>query len=324
MNSILPVNPLANLENLRPGAVALPNRVFTIILFSLLLCSRCLAVTLSDNATFEVPFSLEKGHVIVQVKIKKELPVELVIATGVEHSTVDVAQSEKYRLQGGYGREPPVTGPNDRIFFFSVVPDVRVGNAKPTNLIMRVVSLSETSKIVGREIFGILGADFFKGRSVQFDFRNSVLRFLSPANADALTDRKGVKPSTEFTVLHLIESDDNHNKTTLPLCDGIALDGKATTAVLDTGAFLAVGLSSSTAMKLGYTAAANKSVGRKSKIRSVHLGSFVLTDVPLVVSARGTNLDRDLAPHGAVIGIEVLQNFLVTFDFRNRLILLER
>src|ERR1041385_1613693 len=128
---------------------------FAFILFLVLLCSPCLARTVSDDATFEVPFLFEKGHVIVQAKIKKDIPVEVVIATGAEYSTVDSALTKKYKLQNGYALDRPITGRDDRIYFFGSVPDVHVGDTKPTDFNMRVVSLSETSRIVGREIFAV-------------------------------------------------------------------------------------------------------------------------------------------------------------------------
>src|SRR5712691_1038374 len=224
-----------------------------LILVSLFVCNPCLAATTIEDPTFEVPFSLEKGRVIVHANIKKDLPVEVVIATGAEHSTVDMALLEKNKLQSGYAGEPPVTGHNDRIYFFSIVPDVRVGDAKETSLSMRLVSLSEISKALGREIFGVLGADFFKGRAVQFDFIKKVIRFLSQSAADTLRDQKTGSTLSDATVFRMIESDDPFKDATVPVVDGVAFDGKKTKALLNTGAYLVVGLSSSTAKKLGFT-----------------------------------------------------------------------
>ncbi len=293
-------------------------------LFSLLGCSSGLVTATSDDATFEIPFSFEKGHVIVHARIKKDLPVEVVIATGAEHSTVDMALLEKYKLQSGYAGEPPVTGHNDRIYFFSIVPDVRLGDARATSLSMHLVSLSEVSKAVGREIFGVLGADFFKGRVVQFDFRKKLIRFLSQSATDELTDQKAGRAPNESTILRMIENDDPYKNVTVPVVEGVTIDGKKVKVLLDTGAVMVVGISSSTAKKLGFVVPPDKTQPRPDKIGSLRLGTSELTDVPAIISAKGTELERDLSQHGAVVGVAILQNFLITFDFRNKLVVLER
>ncbi len=70
-----------------------------------------------NSSDTEVPFTFEKGHVVVQAKIKGKVPVEVVIATGAAHSVVDTALLEKYKLPSAYAGVPPVTGsPSDQIY----------------------------------------------------------------------------------------------------------------------------------------------------------------------------------------------------------------
>src|SRR5919205_2213519 len=123
----------------------------------------CASSAIAADATSDVPFSLERGHIVVQAKIKKDVSVEVVIATGAEHSSFDMALAPKYDLQFAYAGIPPITGHNDRTYVFSVVPDVRLGEVKTSSLSMRPVSLANLSREVGREIFGIIGADFLRG-----------------------------------------------------------------------------------------------------------------------------------------------------------------
>lgn len=297
---------------------------FAMILPAVFLCVPGVAGAAVDDPTSEVPFSIEKGHVIVQAKIKNETAVEVILSTGAEHSTVDTSLIEKYKLQGGYAGEPPVTGKNDRVYFFSIVPDVRIGGAKATSLTMRLVSLSEVSKAVGREIFGVVGADFFKGRIVQFDFKNKVVRFLNQSATDALKDKKvGTDPNGP-AVLRMIENDDPYKNVTVPVVDGFAFDGKPVRALLDTGALMVIGLSSSAAKKLGFTVPAEKDAARADKVGSLRLAAYEFTDVPILISARGTELERELSEYGIVVGIAVLKNFVITFDFRSKVVILER
>jgi hypothetical protein len=294
------------------------------MLVAVFLCTACVAAAAVDDATSEVPFSFEKGHVIVQAKIKNETPVEVILSTGAEHSTVDIGLTEKYKLQIGYAGEPPVTGHNDRIYIFSIVPDVRIGGAKATSLSMRPVSLSEVSKAVGREIFGVLGADFFKGRVVEFDFRKKVLRFPSQSAVDKLKDKSKGSNTNEFVLLRMVENDDPYRNVTVPVVEGVSFDGKKASVLLDTGAVMVIGLSSSAAKKLGFTVPTEKSAARTDKVGSLYLAGYELTDVPIVISAKGTELERELNEHGIVLGIAILKNFVVTFDFRSKVVILER
>lgn len=142
------------------------------------LCLPCAAKP-DDKAVVEVPFTLEKGHVIVKATIKDDKPVEVVLSTGSEHSLFNALLTEKYKLQLYYTGVGLVTGHNDRTVTYANVPDVRVGNAKASlSMLYGAQTVSSISERVGREIFGVLGADFFKGRVVQFDFQKKVVRFL--------------------------------------------------------------------------------------------------------------------------------------------------
>jgi hypothetical protein len=294
------------------------------ILLAVFLCVPGVAGAAVEDATSEVPFSIEKGHVIVQAKIKNETPVEVILSTGAEHSTVDTGLIDKYKLQSGYAGEPPVTGKNDRVYFFSIVPDVHIGGAKAASLTMRLVSLSDVSKAVGREIFGVLGADFFKGRVVLFDFKNKVVRFLNQSSADALKDKKVGANSNEPAVLRMIENDDPYKNVTVPVVEGFTFDGKQVRVLLDTGALMVIGLSSSAAKKLGFTVPAEKGAARADKVGSLRVAAYEFADVPILISAKGTELERELSEHGVVVGIAVLKNFVITFDFRSKVVILER
>lgn len=265
---------------------------------------------LADEAVTEVPFTFEKGHVVVAAKIKDDVPVEVVLSTGAQYSVVDSSQLDKYKLQSFYAGEPPVTGTSaDRIYFFSDVRDIRVGGVSQTSLRMRLVSPIAASRTLGRNIFGIFGTDFFKGRVVQFDFKKKVVRFYKQApalGADGIT-------------LKMEERSDPLRPGVMPpVVEGVTFNGKKSKLLLDTGIQTVVGLNSSTAKKLGFTAPADKGEPRSDVIASLRFGTYEMTEVPVVISAKGTPLDQSLADHGAVAGTALLQNFVITFDFRDK------
>jgi hypothetical protein len=47
-------------------------------------------------------------------------------------------------------------------------------------------------------------------------------------------------------------------------------------------------------------------------------------DLPVTLHAKGSDFDRDSKGFGAVVGVAVIQNFVITFDFHDGVIVLER
>jgi|ERR1044071_877299 hypothetical protein len=296
---------------------------FALRMFMLLAvaCVPCFAHPASnDNTVSEVPFAFEKGYVIVQVRIKGDVPVDVILSTGAEHSILDSGLLEKYKLPSYYTGVGIVTGRNDTIVVYSTVADIRVGDIKLSSLNMRLSAFSEISKKLGREIFGTLGADFFKGRVAQFDFAKKVVRFLPQSLADTLKDKKAANDAAVHVVLPMIFYNEI---VTLPVVENVTFDGKKIKTLFDTGTVTVLALSSSATKQLGLTPPPEKGASRADKIRLLRFDNYEITDVPATLYPKGSNFDRDNKEFGAVVGTILLQNFVVTFDFRNKLITLE-
>ncbi len=278
---------------------------------TLLIASACLGMDKSD-ATIEIPFSFEKGYIVVKGKIKKDTPVEMVVATGSEHSRIDIGLLDKYKLPAYYSAEGPVTGFNDKTFSFSAVPDVTLGEAKSRSLNMRLDSMADVSKALGREIFGVLGVDFFEGSAIQLDFARKLIRFLSKSDAESLTNITG-----DAAVLRFIPADDPYKNLPVPVVEAI-VEGKKVKTLVDSGAIVVVAVSPSTAQKAGLSSSA----GNRVTIHSIQLGKLEVSDVPSLIAGKDAAANRYLKGYPAVIGVGVLQNYLVTFDFRQKLLLI--
>lgn len=271
-------------------------------------------------ADSEIPFTVEKGHLIVSAKINGDKPVEMVLATGAEHSLINTGVLEKYKLRTSYTGDGIITGSHlDRVVFFVAVSDIRVGDIKVTSLYMRsgAQAASAISQRIGREIFGILGADFFKGRIVQFDFRRKVVRFMAHAPA--------VQPpavgAIEFAKLTMRPSSE---AVMLPVTEEVAFNGKKITTIFDTGALTVVSLTPSAAKQVGFVPPPDKGPPRTDKLSSLRLGGIELSDLPVMLHAKGSDFDRDSSGYGGVLGIALLQNFIITFDFQGGYLILER
>lgn len=290
---------------------------FIVFLLIIIFHTPCFAV--------EIPFTVEKGFLIVSAKIKKDIPVEVILATGSEFSTLNSEVIQKYKLPLSYTNDGPVTGSNDRIITFSSVPEVSVGDSRATSLYMRFVSLDRTSKLIGREIFGILGADFFKGKIVQFDFKKRVVKFLDKSPVDG----KNVKTAVNTADL-LIFKMNFFSKSffgidiTLPVADEVFYNGKKIKTLFNTGAATPVSISPAVVKEAGFEAAPDKGTVKTAQIKSLKFYDYEINDVPVVLFGKNTEFDRNSREYGGIIGLGVLQNFLFTLDFKDKMIILEQ
>ena len=172
-------------------------RPIVLLVYLLLLATPCVAQSAATTAGSEIPFSLQNGLIIVDAKIKDNVPVQVVLATGMEHSVTDPALLQKYELKAYYAADGAVTGRDDKTFNFTMVSGVRVGNSKAKNLSPRFGSVAHLSQLAGKEIFAALGADFFEGQTVQLDFKNKVVRFLEKTPPDLIDSKVQITTRTE-------------------------------------------------------------------------------------------------------------------------------
>lgn len=291
----------------------------------MILATQSIAVAQSNPAVSEVTFSFKKGFVIVEAKIKGNVPVNVILATGTENSVMDPSFLKKYDLNAGYAGEGPVTGRNDKTYYFAIVNDVSVGESKSSSMRMRFGSLGDVSNAVGQEIFATLGADFFKDRSVQFDFKNKVIRFFEKTPPELVDTKSPSFKSDRMTVLQMAPKPSNPFQATIlvPVVKDVLLNGQKVNLLMDTGVATSVALSSSTAKKVALALPDENGPPREEKV-TLRLESYELTDLPIWIFAKGTNADKKLSQHGAVAGSAFLQNFVVTFDYKKSLVVLER
>lgn len=292
----------------------------TLLFLFVLFCVQCAAHTNIDD-TSEIPFTFEKGYVIVQAQIKRQMPVEMVLATGAEYSTFDGSIINKYKLSLNFTFDNPKACNNpDCTYIFSNVTDISLGDLKLVSLSMRLGSLESIKKRIGREVFGVLGADFFKGRVVQFDFVKKIVRFLPQSPNNSVKDNQtGKTANGRVVILMGFYRED----ITLPIVENVVFDGKKIRTVFDTGTAMVVALSPAATKQLGRTSPPEKSVARVDKISVLRFDDYELTDVPVALYAKGMGFDRDVKEFGAIAGTGLLQNFVVTFNFRSKIIILK-
>ena len=273
-----------------------------------------------DEAVVDVPFTFDSGYVVVQAKIKDDIPVELVVSTGSQFSSFDTAFLEKYKLQAYYAAVGIVTGHDDRVIALTRVPNLRIGPERHELLIMRLVSLAGLRQRVGSEVAGVLGADFLNDRSVQFDFARKVLRFLPK------TDNQATSKAGGFSHRSILPMTDVSDRLVMPIVNTVTINSKKIRTSFDTGRVTVVSLSAAAAKQVGLAPAPDKTTPRADKISSLRLSeNDDISDLPVLIYAeKGSDFEKDQLEFGALVGTVFLQNFLATFDYRKKVIILER
>ena len=275
----------------------------------------CPLIAAADHTPFEMPFSYEKGHVIVQVTIKGA-PAEVVLGTASEHSMIDFQMLEKYKLQAFYTGVGVITGKNDKTIVYSTVGGISLGEIKGETLNMVLGSTREVQKRVGREIFGVFGADFFKGRVVQFDFKNKLVRFLKKSPIENIHNAAA---NPNRMILPFVY---NRHNISFPVAEAM-FAGKKMETLFDTGTVAVVSLAASAAKDLKLPAA-EKNQTASGQVGVMKVDNFEVKDVPVLINPSGSSFDSDEYDFRATAGVGFLQNFLSTFDFSKRVLILER
>jgi hypothetical protein len=268
----------------------------------------------------DVPFTIEKGFIIVPAKVIKGVPVEVAISTGLHSSVVESAPYEKFKLNAGYTNDGPVSSGNDRAYLFMDIADVIVGNAKPTSLKMALSPQFGVGKKIGRDIFAVLGADFFKGKIVQFDFSRMVLRFLDKYSADESNAKSTVM---KFKMDAAVDTPVNL-AIPLPVVSEILFNGKSLRTLITTGVASPALISAGALKQLQLGPVPEKGKTAVGKIPLLKIYDIELKDVPALFFGKDAGFEQERASYDAVLGLGLLKNFILTFDFKEKIVTLER
>lgn len=295
-------------------------KTFIVILFTLtIVSSPCLAG--------EVPFTLEKGFIIIAAKIKKDISVEVAVSTGSPHSYLNPDLILRHKIRLGYTNDGPVTGRNDKIIHFAEVPQVIVGDEKPVSLTMKERSFEAMNKKIGREIGAVLGTDFFKGKIVQIDFKKKVIRFLEKSPIDykhlKLADATANAQPLFFKMDQLYRTF-YAAELTLPVVEGITFNGEKIRALFDTGSAFPVLMSPAATKELAFAPVPDKGASKVGQIKLMSLNGYEIPEVPVMLLGKEAGFDESLKQYGAIIGLGIMQNFTLTFDWKEKMIFLEK
>jgi len=271
------------------------------------------------SAVIEIPFDFYRNEIILQVKINGKGPFNMMLDTGTDPSGIDLATAKELGLKLVPLGKPATGGGTDvNPTYGTELSLVEVGGLTAKDLEAIAISLSKISDRLGKPLHGVLGHGLLHGRIVQIDYPNRVVRFYSASP---------ISKGPTRTVMPFRYKDN-------VLIDDVSINGKKVVGNLDTGSNGGFSLTPEAVSLLGLEeevsrAKATTDVGyngvsenREGKLNNVTVGG-ISVDAP-VATFFGKRTGHDNKPWGINIGNVFLKDFILTIDYRKKLVMLEK
>jgi predicted aspartyl protease len=279
----------------------------------------------SQEQVLEIPFDFYRNEIILQVKVNGKGPFNMLLDTGTDPSVIDLTTARELGLKlQPLDRRATGGGTEANLIYRTSLPVVEVGPLKAKNLETVAIDLSKMSARLGKTLHGVLGHSLLNGRIVQIDYANRIVRLYSRSPFSKAAAQSN---TSKLTVLSF-RYDDN------VLVDDVFVNGKKVVANLDTGSDGGFKLTPAAVSYLGLEeefdrARTTTAVGfnglsenREGKVGNVTIGR-ISVDAP-AVEFFGKGTGRDKKPWGLNIGNAFLKDFVVTIDYRSKLLILEK
>jgi predicted aspartyl protease len=279
----------------------------------------------SNSPLAEVPFEFVRNQIVVQVRIGGKGPFNMLFDTDTDPSAIDLGTARELGLKLGAKGYPGTGGGTEtNLVYPTKVPNVDLGSVTGKEVFAAAIDLTKLSAKLGRPIHGVLGYSFLKDRIFQIDYPASKIRFYAESPYPGIRD-------TPNTV----------NRTAVPfryendvLIDSVFVNGQKMRATLDTGSSGTFALTPEAITMLGLedeardgkaevSAGYNGEFESKSGfLKSVRIGRLYADSVPVSFWPPGTGHDNK--KYQLTIGNDFFKDFLLTFDFRGKIVVFER
>lgn len=300
-------------------------RALTLCLLLTLASFGCLAQSKSKEQVIEIPFEFHKNEIILQVRVNGKGSFNMMLDTGTDPSAVDLTTARELGLKlRPLGKEITGGGTEANLAYYTQLPLVEVAGFTVKNVDALAIDLSKISERLGKPLHGVLGHSVLNGRIVQIDYANRVVRFHARSPFPNATTQVNTSKRTVMTFRY------NDNV----LIDDVSVNGKKMVGNLDTGSSGSFNLTPAAVSYLGLEEEVSRapvtsdvgfkgvSENRQGKVGNVTIGGISIDEPTVIFFGKGTG--RDKKPWGINIGNVFLKDFVVTIDYRKKLITLER
>jgi hypothetical protein len=273
----------------------------------------------------DVPFDFYRNEVLIQVWIDGAGPYAVMLDTGTDPSTIDLALARRLHLPlASSGSAGDGGGTVPSAYFATTLPEVTVGGLTADKVDALATDLTGLSKAFHRPVLAVLGYSLLRSRIVQIDYPRKRVRFYArPLPAESArrhnTPRHVRLPFRYADYL---------------LLDQLVINRRPAIGGLDTGSDSAFTVTPAAITKLGLKTAFRQArvasgAGFNGRYQSRHgtlpvmrIGS-IATPVPKATFwPAGTGHDQE--PFDINIGNAFLKDFVLTLDYRNHIVVLDR
>src|SRR5439155_17725424 len=277
------------------------------------------------QAPAEVPFEFIHNEIVVQVKIAGKGPYSMLIDTDTDPSTIDLATARELGLEQGSKSYPASGGGNDaNVVTLTRLRVVELGSVTVKDLSAGTIDLAKLSAKMGRPIHGVLGYSLLRNRIIQIDYPESKIRFYAESPYPGIRNA----PNTVNTIAVPFRYDEG------VLIDSIFVNGQKMKATLDTGSSGTFSLTPEAIATLGLQEEALNGKGEEfvgyngeyetktGVLKSVRLGRLAVDSTQATFWLPGTGHDKK--KFQVNIGNGFFKDFVMTFDFRGKIVVFER
>jgi predicted aspartyl protease len=273
----------------------------------------------SQPGLIEVPFSFEHKLVFIQTKINGKGPFNFMLDTGSDISAINLSLARELGLLLGGGQQAQGAGTEQSLFYKTRFAQVELSGVVASDISAGAIDLSKISQALHTTLDGILGYNFLHGRVVQIDFPKRILRFYSKATALAPSQQQD---GERRVVLRFKQPEYG------PVIDEVYINGRRIRTAIDTGSADVFKITPEAVKNFGLEEEANAgelvqgmgynggTQNRRGKVKSLRIGTISLDEPTITFFARG--------PLPGAIGNGFLQDYVVTFDYRSKMVIFER
>ena len=300
------------------------NSLFALALLLFFFSGSGVGQSQNRSAPVEVPFEFVHNQIVVEVKIGGKGPYSMLLDTDTDPSAIDLATARELGLRLD-SRSFPATGGGTEANLVQLtrLPTVELGGVIAKDVTAGAIDLKKLSAKLERPVHGVLGFSFLKDRIVQIDYAASKLRFYSESPYIRIQN----SPNTVNKIAVAFRYDEG------VLIDSIFINGQKLKATLDTGSSGTFALTPEGIATLGLEEATQngevqKSVGYNGEyesksgiLKSVRIGRLSIESAPAAFWPAGSGHDKK--NFQVNIGNGFFKDYLMTFDFRGKLVVFE-
>lgn len=291
--------------------------------FSIIILFAISVLSCQKNENYEtISFRYIKNQIVISAKIGDNGPFNFLLDTGVDPSVIDFGTAKQLKLPIDTSQSGNAEGRgNDKVIVFPAsIENLFLNNKSYGTIEALTLNLEKLGAPLNIKLHGILGYSFLKNRIIRINYTDEILQiFNSKEDLQAHISRNAF--TSEFV---------NDGEDMIPILTDFKINGKQFKGSLDTGSSLSIQIYMhhydsfkiplDTLKSSQIIGAQGKKKIYESVIDTFEIGDYKIKNEPISIS---TIKNKEQLRMGNV-GNKFLDGFIVTFDFVNNNIILEK